>query len=598
MQHFLAKMTSRLEALPKELLWQIVSYLCPLDGTRLLRCSKKLHSAAEVEVYRSKDVLNEAMLFACSFDRPDIIRLAASYGASVNIVYGTKALRRARPVSIGQRSAILTLYLTALRDSIDSFRTLIELGARLDGPDLKGLVSEDKLHDLIEAVIAKAGHPTSEAFFRLYLDAGLDQQVQALDKDGRVSYLLAPLVRFEAPLEVIQLFLDRGADPNRTHYNWVLKYSYAPLPEAISNRSFPAFRLLIERGASIHGVEVREVNDPAMHRPLFRVAQILAEDGFIKGAPWIQACLDNGGDFNQVTEVMLNDQPGISHPYTPLLYFIRTVDGEWWDYEELKPVEGLKLLLNAGASPDGLGRLATMYDNSSLDSRKPMSCLQLLLRTWRSRRSVQIVTNDTFRAAIELLIKHGAARNEMAFILAYYTAWDDCHKRPLKDLAGECILTTMLINDIPRQDASLVMWQYVWCMSVGFRGGPICAGELNTKVVRDIMARGADINDMHIRGGADDSEDEDAEPMPILHAVCRRYAGRLAMGDPGDPDPPPHCHYMAFFEWLIRQGANPNIRVNGRTAHDILVGDSPRQESDVCPLARLRYNPCSILQGH
>ncbi|OIW22818.1 hypothetical protein CONLIGDRAFT_150755 [Coniochaeta ligniaria NRRL 30616] len=601
-------MTSSLETLPRELLWQVVGYLSYSHATQLLQCSKRLRYNAEPAVYNSKDARNKAMQFACRTDRPNIIRLAVSYGASVNLTSSPLEINSPAPQESNWIQP-LTLLRAMAHGSIDTFKTLLELGARLDGLDSEGYtVTEGVLLDFVRILVSLvaspgiAGNPDGEEFFRASLEAGLDQQIEKLDKDGKIYSPLAGLIENGASFDLIRTVLDRGADPNRP---WASKYGLPvnPLSAAIERDSFPVFQLLIERGADVNGVEADSPRETPRHLPLFEAMRVLARFGTSRGAAWVQACLDNGADINQSTQLTHWAHGYPVHTSTPLRYFLESIDLEGlrpWVQGTHHPASGLKYLLSVGASADGLGRQTVRADTFIPPLREPLSCLEVALDIGSNYGLPgQFGIEASYLAAVELLVEHGAARNETAYILARHTPLSALHV-PHSDSNGKCIqavLATMLINDIPRHNASLVLWQYVWSLGVMYFDWPAVVTEMTARIIRDIMARGADLNGMHMLRGEDGrDEDENTEPMPVLHALCQRHATRLATQGAISPYDMQLSRNQDLFRLLIREGANPNIVVNDRTAFDILVDCTEGKELADYLLAHV-LDLCAILQG-
>jgi hypothetical protein len=109
-----------------ELLWQVVGYLPTCDAVQLLRCNKRLCYYVKGEVYKGKDVHHKAMKFGCFRDRPDIIRLVVSYGASVNTFTDLPLYLRN---CYSPRIVASTLWLSIIYQSFNAVKTLLELGA-------------------------------------------------------------------------------------------------------------------------------------------------------------------------------------------------------------------------------------------------------------------------------------------------------------------------------------------------------------------------------------------------------------------------------------------------------------------------------------
>jgi hypothetical protein len=434
--------------------------------------------------------------------------------------------------------------------------------------------------------------------FRLFVESGLDLQVQRLDTGSRYYTALPALIQAGMPIDLIRTVLDRGADPNGLlpkpdHRDREL----SALSAAIKMDNLPVFDLLIERGADINGVDILIGYSP-WHIPVFAAANLLATVGPSKYAPWMRACLAHGADVNQVVRLKYNT--------TPLHHFMDSVTS-WEADGESDPIGGLKLLLNAGATPNGLGRRLTLrhhwYQGGGIEDPQS-SCLDLLLRGWDGGRLDKLSATDSkFRATVQLLIDHGAARNDPACLLADYTAPSRANftlwwSGMFKDGHGRAALSSMLIMDVPRQDASEVLWDYIWKLGRADLGNPTILGNLNNGVVRELVARGADINYARPRW-----VDADVTDTPVLHALCQVFVARLAEFPPMLAEPHSSCltpeitvatrqtHLVRF---LVEGGADPDIKVDGRSAGDILMGYA-RTDGASQPVADHLHDLCRDL---
>jgi hypothetical protein len=126
---------SKLELLPTELLDEIRSYLKIEAHTKLLRCSKLLQERIEPRVYGRKAMYNRALHWACQKNFPGLIDVAVRYGASIDVVCRKPSDRyQLKPGPSPHqipRDDVPTLCVAAATGSVDAFRYLLELGARV-----------------------------------------------------------------------------------------------------------------------------------------------------------------------------------------------------------------------------------------------------------------------------------------------------------------------------------------------------------------------------------------------------------------------------------------------------------------------------------
>ena len=178
------------QSLPAELLLQIVSYLTLGDISILMQTCRKLFHDLEPSLYRSQQVRDDALKWACTHGHLKLIRhLITVYESSPS------AINRA-----------LTLNFAISGRRLDGFKLLLDLAARVDGPD-----ESCRLNALITQLYnSSTSQEYSYAFFKA--DQAAKLPLRLLDK------LLMMLARqADAPIDLVHLVMDRGARVNETH---------------------------------------------------------------------------------------------------------------------------------------------------------------------------------------------------------------------------------------------------------------------------------------------------------------------------------------------------------------------------------------------
>ncbi|KAK3945006.1 hypothetical protein QBC46DRAFT_131538 [Diplogelasinospora grovesii] len=324
---------SKLELLPTELFYPIFDGVGRSDVaavTRLLRCSRHLKARIEPMLYtRMEDVHGYAMRRAAIRGNTDAIRLIVSYDGSTGVALSPPWFSNITDNnnSLSSREALLqlALYLAFKHRHVEACKLLLELGARLDRVDVVDAAADDEeawqkslssaqqqrqhkaqLRGLVSSIFSRAGIRAAPRLAHLFFEAGLDLQVKKAGQGPEIQQPLIRLIKFGAPTELIRFVLDeRGADPNRV-YNAVgcrpVECTSA-LSEAVLAKSPETCRLLLARGASIHGPAVGKATAKALHLPVFAAAHAMAvaqtAQDYESATAMMQLCLDSGADINQ-----------------------------------------------------------------------------------------------------------------------------------------------------------------------------------------------------------------------------------------------------------------------------------------------------------
>ncbi|QKX56578.1 uncharacterized protein TRUGW13939_03683 [Talaromyces rugulosus] len=416
----------RLDCLPMELFVMVFEEGCSeSDIAHLVRCNKRLLEKLEPIIYSSPDSLSKAMKWACLTGNVDLVRNCIYYGASI----WTKKRRF---------------------KGIEEFRYCA-----------KKLCS------------SRLSHEQSSSLLRLLYEKAIDEQGrQKWDADTALPLITLIRSPAGAPLDLIRQVLDDGADPNEPR---PFKYrdSLSPLSAAIIANSEPAFHLLPERGADIHGKSVKFWAKTGLHLPIFAAAMTLAVADH--GKAMMQLCLENGADINYERicpdyetqkgrrwisgKNQYSDIPRYTH-HTSLNTFLNSIKP--FKYPKLpNPVERLSWFLehatgweappvtSSGSDVPGWGRV---------DRSTPT--VDTLLHKWGLAR----LSDAGFIEIIRILLRHQTTCDcplssyLTNFVYSYSGYYEDLDKTP-KSRDGLAAFTTLLLENWDFNTRSLLFFE-------------------------------------------------------------------------------------------------------------------------------------------
>ncbi|KAJ5384591.1 hypothetical protein N7517_002502 [Penicillium concentricum] len=548
---------ARLDKLPAELLDAIVSDLRDRDLASLLATNRQLYYQLDPVFYGREHVMNLAMSWACSRGNPQAIRRLVSLGASPSVVEVSTG-------SSGCYIRIPTLHMAATKGQSETFRCLLDIGARLDHPDVDKRV--------IRHFISRICSPAHDwALLRLYLDAGLDHQLRVGDYRHHPPFTI-PLLRVISqsasisPLDPVRLLLDRGGNPNEI-FSFYCKRLVTPLTVAIRKARTDVLDLLIERGGIIHGPHVTHILTQSWHIPIMAAAAYMSS----QGTAVIERCLHHGADVNHLTQHIFSrcyNEWGNHRYMSPALVYVDSIHN--WDKptHALHPVDGLEFLASRGA------RLQQPIPVPKRGDPKPPwwirsnMCLDFLLEKWGL---MKLATSPDFLLTVQYLLRHAADIGTLAESLAYYDYQEGFYTDlPVQVSAAWQGLLTYILEDL-KVDPTILLSQYVLQ-----KGLHIC-----TKSLRDIgratierlLATGANIN----------ARMEPGNGPTALHALCVAYNK-----EPLELEGKYHSLYWSknnglkgtYLVYLLSQGVDPSICIGGQTASEALLanqGDMPLQ---------------------
>lgn len=525
-------MSSTIESLAPELSDGLASYLSLSELSRLMRTSRGLHRRLEPLLYVSQAARNEALRWACTRGQLSAIgRVISTYGASPSTVRLTE--------TDGPSPATLTLHLAVRKGHLDAFRLLLELGARVD--------NRDATTTQLESLLRRLFSPPKPDFVRAFFEAGCGSQLPSRLLDRT----LVMLINKGASLDLVLLALDSGASPNRIQSRGGLRQ--CPMSACIFQTSKPLFDLLLKRGASIHGGEIEYPRRIPVHIPIYAAAYVMLKHG----TAMMQACLDNGADINHRALMPRFHYRMHYHYGTPLLGYLDSIK-TWPVDADCDPVHNLEYLFEKGAIADELPNVTLPDSNKEpIYHIEPLSSLEVLLDSMHGK--FELLTDPQFLAVAKLLIQHDAAKGRVGLLLGKYDP-PRCSESAKR---GWRSFITLLLDAPDRNEhVSTLLSNYIDARGRSLE--PL--GDLTVETITVLVERGADIN----ASGTDGH--------PPLQLLCWRYHVLERMHTIDDSHTTVHFGSRNIAEqrrrlvaFLLAKGANPDLKMEGKTAEEILV---------------------------
>ncbi|OQE18907.1 hypothetical protein PENFLA_c020G08004 [Penicillium flavigenum] len=547
---------ARLDTLPAELLDAIVSHLRDRDFASLLATNKQLYHRLDSIFYGREHVMDLAMGWACSRGNSQAIRRLVSLGASTSVVEVSTSF-------LGCYIKTSTLHLAATKKQVETFRYLLDIGARLDHPDV------DK--GAIRHFISRICSPAHDwALLRLYLDAGIDHQLRMGHYRHHPPFTI-PLLGVisqsasASPLEPVRLLLDRGGNPNEI-FSFYGSRLVTPLTMAILEAHTEVLDLLIEKGGTIHGPHVtRPVRQP-WHIPIMAAAACMSS----QGTAVIDRCLHHGADINHSTPKMAEEDYRGCRYYrymSPALVYIDSIHN--WDEptHALHPVDGLAFLASRGAL---LQQPIPILDRGDLERihRAPWvrcqwspskMCLDFILEKWGL---IKLATSPGLLLTVQYLLRHAVSVGTLAESFASYDFEESVYiDLPVQVSAAWQGLLTYVLEDL-KVDPTTLLSQYILQKGLYIWNKPL--QKIGRATIERLLASGANIN---ARMGSEDGP-------TALHAVCEAFSKELLSLEGRF-----HSYYWrqkieiqaTYLEYLASRGADFSIRIGGQTAREALL---------------------------
>ncbi|KAJ4391099.1 hypothetical protein N0V93_004714 [Gnomoniopsis smithogilvyi] len=584
---------------------------------RLVRTSKSLQYQIEPLLYSSDTSRTIALYRAIRKGNVDTIRKTISYGASPHAVrYGSR-----------YHWCVPALYLAIKSQNLAAFQALVDHGAdvrrfalwALSEPDHAGLGEivgspTSGGERLRKKLVRRLCQPSNEEFLRLLIN---EAAAELKDGGGLGSEAFPPIrhiplvsiIQWAGP-DLVQLLLDRQADPNKIHSGLGHQF-LTPLSAAVLARSPTIFKLLVSRGADINGKDIPKSREAGMHIPVIAAGARMLDD--MTAAAMMELCLEHGANINRpchehplpntvnITTSRRGRDDVIPHVCTTaLIEFLKSPKDWFLTLRKMGPVVGLNLryLLDAGAS-------AISPPSQPIIRRNHNKLRYLHDRTYAGASSTVEILIDRYGLgplhwapsllpALERLIKRGAARPFFARILVKYDSvgkpsdWTDpdaiCNWQRLLDL---------LIADLKKSEVNIdavlrrVIADKGSLRKLGYGSPWRGVGEIGRATINALIAAGANINarmDVPFRETTSSYRDT------ALQEVCAALIHTDGLHDEfHDHDDGHMCefslmneaNYSSWFAFLISKGADPYLGDThpyreGESAIDIML--SPMKE--------------------
>jgi len=386
-------MECAIESLPNELMDNIIGHVDHIEISRLMQCNSSLKKRLEPQFYSSDEARNKAMFWACTHNQTTVIRtLVTNYASSASTV-------DLPSIYYPYRVRVLTLNLVVRKSLSEAFNLLLELGALVNNCNIG--VSQYQPWFLLRRLC----RPSKWKLLTRLLDVVESSQNYLLKR--QLDQTLILLIKFKAPLDLVKRVLDLGADPDSPHaiHSYPSHSLVCPLSAAILHHSHTLFSLLLERGATIHGTDLRTTTRTPLHIPIFAAAHALPR----YGPNMMRNCLENGADINHRARVTARNF-WYNYSTTPVDVFLRSIksSSSTNDSDRFAPEEGLQFMLDNGATLEREpADLELYYVGEERFVRRPSS-IQILIKKRKPRQ----IANPYFVAVIDILLKYGALEKQ------------------------------------------------------------------------------------------------------------------------------------------------------------------------------------------
>lgn len=303
-----------MESLAPELLHAILSDLDTAELANLMIAGRSFSNHIEPILYGTVERREKTLHWACVNGNHTLIRQAISHGSSPSVIEPFPP--RLAPV--------LTLYVAAKHNRINTFSFLMQLGAGI-GPSHPAPLNS--LRGQVKLIMRWLAKTPNLNLLQTFLNKGLDAEVKAMHSPA-VAWPLVPSINSGASAALVRTLLDHGASANMVLSNGKGAMQ-SPLSAAILAGSQAVVRELIATGADVGGQRRREgVPAPPgqypTHLPMFAAAMHLATSVQRGEAEvMLTLCLQSGGNINQ--RACFVTKTGRFYWLTPLLMFLDTV---------------------------------------------------------------------------------------------------------------------------------------------------------------------------------------------------------------------------------------------------------------------------------
>jgi len=563
-------MTSPIESLTNELFDMIIVHLISPEIANLLRCSTHLQHRLEPVLYGQKSQSDRAMHWACLKGVNNTIRRAALYGASITVSEVTRQkwswewdsnLNDTRRNWVSFTVKQLTFYLATKRGHLETFKLLLELGARLDDSN----VDRKQVMRLLKFLCMEG----NTSILCLLFESGVYAQIKSV---SAADWCLTRIIKNATSPDLVRLLLDCGADPN--HVEVIGKQRLSPISAAIIANSMPVFDLLLDRGADING---KDYHCPSAllpwNIPIFAAAQSMAKNGII----FLQKCLHNGANINHTAHLFRSRKSRGSNYLcstpTPIYVYLDSINN--WDVAQaIAPFKGLTFLLENGASLE----FPTITHDSPYCSwrgfREPA-----MYETLLDKRGPKYLAVPEFFRTLELFTQKGISNEDFIRLSLKYKYDSKGQKSDLVIQGWKSLLLVLLQNKKTVEKGQLFVtyidrmgkdnYRKYYPISSGIKPDPPRnLGSIQLATVDALVDSGIDIN----------CRKDDPDGGTALHNICwvenfEESRQRIYRS----------CHFGDFptrryaeetqelVQLLMNKGANPMSLYQGKTTFEILL---------------------------
>ncbi|VUC24508.1 unnamed protein product [Clonostachys rosea] len=629
-----------IELIPTEILDAILDHLLASDLVNLWKCSTQLSYRTLDALFRTPAACQRSMLMACKTGDVPLIRAALSHGADPDIITvdhaDTKLFEdpdHSRMIIGPDIQDFSTLVLTAKRKHEKAFSALLDLGAN------PNLLDKSQGKDLAKAVRRRACEP----LLRRLMDAESASSPLLTNEKNGVS--LVALIRRGASLSLLEALIDKGGPLNGVSRGADKTTLRSPLSQAIEMGSVPVFELLVRKGADVHGRLQcfskfhHKPEDPFLYRrpdhiPIFAAASRMAKTG---RCDMVDLCLKHGADINMLAPAFMGNRfMSIDLAYgklfkffamTPLLCYLEEIQ-RWPVNTGLNPEHGIAYFIERGAEVDLSEKTDVQWawmNKFEVRSIEHISGLEVLLFKWDLRALKDRQFFNTIRHLVEL----GSGFTRSLEILTEFGDGFHGKKRPgdsrlhddPEDAPSWCTIASLIIDKLQQVHPTDFKWLLSTYMVQRDTRAIIEAGSTE-QYVKDailsnvifsmaecidhfgpyqrlildrIQAGGADINGFLSGEYIPASRVYNVSVIPLaeadaasrpLHRVLSSLRAKLEQLKHS-----PEWYVSNMKEYvhgfcldLIERGANPYLKVFGRTAVDILTRNTSTglQASDAC----------------
>lgn len=408
-----------IEILPLEIFETIVSYLSIGDEARLYSTCRHLHIYGGPLLLDPFERKQRAMLWAVRRDDLALLKRCVRSGAPLHVVTVFKIKNALSSACIGGTRVrprvccpklLSTLALAVRSESLHVFEHLCAQGVDFEG------IPPSALNRQLRVLMKKLVSPGRLDKLQTLIERSFVAKVAA-HTGHDIAWPLSRAIVAGASEELVQLFIDAGADLNSTHEHRSFG-SIAPLAAAIltSNTGGNLARRLVRHGATYEPSTLHFRPARPTRHPLFAAVQRLAHS-MENDVSVVKDCLAHGCDINKTEHRVWDrgfnwDRRPRQQLSTPLLEFLEAIPSiSGSAAQQQATVQNLAFLLDHGARTPVVPDLA----GAIIQTTTP-SCLELLIDRWQ----VESLNDDHFFTIVAMLVEAGCMDGAMGRLMQRY----------------------------------------------------------------------------------------------------------------------------------------------------------------------------------